>query len=82
MMINFSGVVRAFLAGALSLWVAGVHATAQIPDELLYEGEQVSLFANPILPLLKKAENFKKVKPFFKGGCSASWIGFKANWKI
>lgn len=60
-----------------------LYATAQLPDLLIYEGDTLSLFANPLEALY----NDNAPKPDFwdgQEGChsSACWRGYQAEWKI
>jgi len=55
-------------------------ATAQFPDSLLYNGETVSIFSNPLEPFFT-AENPRPDK-LFKYSCTACWRGYIAFWEI
>lgn len=58
-------------------------ATAQIPDQLRFDGQTAALYAQPIHPLLASRPDLKKkVDRYIKGGCSASWSGLRASWEI
>ncbi|MFC1824837.1 hypothetical protein ACFL9T_19180 [Thermodesulfobacteriota bacterium] len=55
-------------------------ATAQFGDRLIYKGETVSIFSNP----LESFFNEKNPRPnrLFRASCSACWRGYVATWKI
>jgi len=57
-----------------------VFATAQFGDRLIYKGETVSIFSNP----LESYFNEKNPRPndLFKFSCTACWRGYIATWKI
>ncbi|MET7259637.1 energy transducer TonB [Dyadobacter fermentans] len=70
----------------VSFWVLFCHnafATAQNPDRLIYKGDTLFIFANPLEELYKN----DSIRPkFFAGqaGCitTACWRGYVADWKI
>ena len=58
-------------------------ATAQIPDRLIYNGDTVSIFSNP----LEQLPNFDNLRPKLFGdkqGCNstACWREYQAKWEI
>jgi hypothetical protein len=58
-------------------------ATSQIPDRLIYNGDTLSIFANPIEQLYDN----DSIRPYFFGkndGCAstACWRGYVAEWII
>ena len=55
-------------------------ATAQFGDGLVYKGETVSIFSNPLESFFNK-EN-PRPNDLFKPRCSACWRGYVATWKI
>ena len=60
-------------------------ATAQMPDEIVIDGEPRPLFTEPepFVRYLDDAGQHPRLGPFLDGSlCSASWRGFKAYWKI
>ena len=71
-------VVLIFIAAALS--ADSVHATAQLPDILIYRGETFSLFTNPLESYFN--EDHPKPREILAPGCTASWRGYVATWEI
>jgi hypothetical protein len=63
--------------------ISRLFATAQFPDILVYKGDTLSLFANPLEQLFKDDSIAPK---FFrdKEGCNstACWRGYQANWEL
>lgn len=58
-------------------------ATSQIPDRLIYHGDTLSIFANPLEQLFDN----DSIRPNFFGqneGCesTACWRGYEAEWRI
>lgn len=58
-------------------------ATAQVPDRLIYNGDTLSIFTNPLEQLYES----DSIRPDFfgiRGGCSETscWRGYVAEWKI
>ncbi|MCE5193873.1 MAG: hypothetical protein LLF28_00195 [Nitrospiraceae bacterium] len=55
-------------------------ATAQIPDYIVYKGETLSIFSNP----LESYFSTKNPRPnsLFVFSCTACWRGYVATWKI
>ncbi|MDR6809794.1 hypothetical protein J2Y45_006825 [Dyadobacter sp. BE34] len=70
----------------ISLWVLfcfNVFATAQNPDRLVYKGDTLFIFANPLEELYKN----DSIRPKFfakQAACitTACWRGYIADWKI
>ncbi len=63
--------------------VSKAFATAQIPDILIYNGDTLSIFANP----LEQLHNIDTLRPKLFGnkkGCetTACWRGYQAEWTI
>jgi hypothetical protein len=59
------------------------YATSQIPDILIYNGDTLSIFANP----LEQLYDNDSIRPYFFGdkeGCNstACWRGYVAEWTI
>src|SRR5690554_1604920 len=59
------------------------YATSQIPDLLIYNGDTLSIFANPLEQLYEN----DSIRPNFFGdkeGCmsTACWRGYEAEWTI
>ncbi|UOQ51956.1 energy transducer TonB family protein [Hymenobacter cellulosivorans] len=71
---------------ALLLWIHScplAYATAQIPDQLRYKGQEVRLFANP----LEQWDKLESIRPKLFGskpGCAstACWRNYMAHWEI
>jgi hypothetical protein len=57
-----------------------VWATAQIPDSLIYKGEKLYIFSNPLESYFN-ADN-PRPRDIFKFSCTACWRGYVATWKI
>ena len=77
---------RSFIVFALYLLAAfpmhGSNYTAQMPDFLIYEGDTLSIFSNPL-----EANYTEESRPenFFRGshcGSTACWRGYIAFWTI
>ncbi|GAB5551538.1 MAG: hypothetical protein Sapg2KO_11290 [Saprospiraceae bacterium] len=63
------------------LSTAKLPATAQFPDYLIYQGDTLMLFSNPLEPFFEK-RNSREIPNF--GGChtTASWRGYIAWWEL
>jgi hypothetical protein len=62
-----------------------VSATAQIPDEIVIDGNTRALLTEPepFVRYLDDSGQRAKLQPYLNGGiCSASWRGFRAHWQI
>ncbi|CAG1020056.1 hypothetical protein DOJK_00048 [Patescibacteria group bacterium] len=57
-----------------------VFATAQFPDLLIYEGETVGIFTNPLEMYFD--EKHPRPDELFKFSCTANWRGYLATWEI
>ena len=55
-------------------------ATAQFPDLLVYEGETVGIFSNPLESYFD--DNHPRPNDVFKYSCTANWRGYLASWEI
>ena len=67
----------------LTISLTETFATSQIPDLLIYNGDTLSIFANP----LEQLYDNDSIKPNFFGdkeGCisTACWRGYEAEWEI
>jgi hypothetical protein len=67
----------------LTVYLFRTFATSQIPDRLIYNGDTLSIFANPIEQLYDN----DSIRPYFFGkneGCAstACWRGYVAEWII
>jgi hypothetical protein len=67
------GILWGALAFGGSAW-----ATAQIPDELVYEGEKCMLFSEP----LESYWGPGNPRPRFVPPHTANWRGYRASWEI
>lgn len=57
------------------------NATAQYPDKLIYKGDTIPIFSNPLEPYLK--HNTTDTLPGFRGcGSTACWRGYVAVWAL
>ncbi len=64
----------------LFLFASAAFATWQIPDVVIYEGKEYSIFNDILTPYFKKyPERDPKDEDYF---CSASWRGYKALFEI
>jgi hypothetical protein len=78
--------MRLFVLIMLVAWAPAVFSTAQLPDLLLLDGEELKLHTQPISPLLESdpklrgrlLEHGNQIRTV----CSASWIGLRATWTI
>ncbi len=76
-------IALAALAPILAALSGDAFATAQIPDEIHFEGRTEMLFSEPLNDYLKSPENLAKLAPFLpRGRCSGSWRGYRATWEI
>jgi len=67
----------------LSLFCGWSFATAQIPDEILVDGERQLLFSEPFSGFLAESGQAAKLAAFQgKGSCTASLRGYAALWAI
>lgn len=58
-------------------------ATAQFPETLLFDGQKVSLFTNPLDGYLKDPAHAARLKPYLhEKRCTASWRGYVGTWEI
>jgi hypothetical protein len=58
-------------------------ATAQIPDEIVLDGEPSRLHSQPLDALLwRKPESVGSKLAWPRGTCSANWRGYRAFWQI
>lgn len=75
--------MKLLLASMLLLASFTAHATSQIPDTLFLEGNEHKLHSQPFGALLKSDPGLEEsLSKYPRGGCSASWLGFKATWEI
>jgi len=67
----------------MAINVSRLFATAQFPDILIYKGDTLSLFANPLEQLFKDDTIAPKLFGD-KEGCAstACWRGYQANWEL
>lgn len=66
------------LGWQLLLGIGAALATAQIPDALIYQGEEHFLFSNP----LESYWNKDRPRPPFQMWHTANYRGYKATWEI
>jgi hypothetical protein len=71
---------KAFLALLLMLLPGLAWATAQFPDTLVYEGETLPIFSNPLESYFDAAH--PRPRELFPFTCTACWRGYVATWKI
>ncbi|WP_373552868.1 hypothetical protein [Haliscomenobacter sp.] len=73
---------RLLLCFSLLLGSIKIFATAQIPDLLVYKGDTLMLYANP-LELLPNIDSFRN-KMFGRKvvGSTACWRGYQAEWTV
>ena len=67
--------VALLLAVPASSW-----ATAQYPDNLIYEGKTVGIYSNPLEQYFSK--DHPRPMKLFDANCSAIWRGYVATWQI
>ncbi len=58
------------------------YATAQIPDEIRFDGRTEMLFSEPLNAFLAIGSNLDKLRPFLRERCSGSWRGYQATWEV
>jgi hypothetical protein len=59
-----------------------VHATTQIPDEILIDERPAPLLTLPLNSIRPGIQGAIFLDRFFDSNCSANWRGHKAIWKI
>lgn len=64
----------------LLLFCSNAFATAQFPDYLIYKGEKLPIYSNPLESYFT-AEN-PRPKDLFRFSCTALWRGYLAWWKV
>jgi len=64
----------------LTLLPVPVFATAQIPDRILYQGEEYPLFSEPLEQYLRAQE--PRTEALFPSVCTACWRGYVATWEV
>lgn len=58
-------------------------ATAQIPETLIFGGQNKALFTNPLDIWIKSPGNADRIRPYIsERKCSASWRGYAGTWEI
>jgi hypothetical protein len=57
-------------------------ATAQIPDEIRFEGRTEMLFSEPLNAFLLQGSNLDRLRPYLRDRCTGSWRGYQATWEI
>ncbi len=57
-----------------------VFPTAQFPDLLIYNGETLAIFSNPLESYFSEAN--PRPSNLFKFSCTACWRGYVATWEI
>lgn len=77
-----SSMYRFLLILVLALSMPFAHATPQIFDEIILDGNKLQLVRSPFLALMKERDIYKDLHPFLNGGCTASILGFQAKWEI
>ncbi len=75
---------RELLATLVGMALAvDVQATAQIPDEFVFDGQAEMLVSHPLDAYLLQGANYNKLKPWLTADrCSGSWRGYRAVWQI
>lgn len=72
----------AFLATAMLCWQSS-WATAQVPDQIIVDGERLMLFSEPLHELLGHFMEQGKLGPNHQPGrCTASWRDYVATWEL
>jgi hypothetical protein len=62
------------------LFCGSAFATAQFPDILVYKGEKLPVYSNPLESYFNKDN--PRPKDLFIYSCTAVWRGYVASWKI
>lgn len=74
---------KPLLASVLLLASFAAHATSQIPDTLVLDGREHALHSQPFGALLQSDPQLEaSLADYPRGGCSASWLGFRATWEV
>lgn len=73
---------RALLIIAAVLCCPLVHATTQIPDEIVIDERPSPLLTLPLNSIRPGIQGAVFLDQFFSSTCSANWRGHKAFWKI
>lgn len=58
------------------------HATAQIPDEIVIDGESHPLFTEPLASMMSESDLMAVLEKHGLGMCTANWRGYMAEWRI
>lgn len=77
--IRLSGIIQQLVACCLLILATNAHATAQIPDVIIINGESESLYTNPLDRYLQANPG---VLPEPEVISSANWRGYVASWRI
>jgi hypothetical protein len=76
-----AGIKKALLVLLLLMLLPGVAwATAQFPDFLIYQGETLPIFSNPLDSYFDREH--PRPRHLFQYTCTACWRGYVATWKI
>lgn len=57
------------------------YGTGQVPDYLVYQGNTIPIFSNPLENYLKQTKNLELID-FVGCGSTACWRGYKATWEL
>jgi len=71
---------RLFFSILFVLISASAFTTAQFPDYLVYKGERVSIFSNPLESFF--SEKNPRPDNLFRSSCTACWRGYIATWEV
>lgn len=75
-------IMRHILTIIFGLFITNaVFATSQIPDYLIYKGDTVALFSNPLEQYFKQTGKRELIN-FVGCGSTACWRGYKAIWEL
>ncbi len=71
---------KLIISTIIFLYSVSAFATAQFPDYLVYNGETVSIFSNPLESFF--SEQNPRPDNLFRYSCTACWRGYVATWEV
>ena len=71
---------RAILIVFLLMLAGNAFATAQFPDELIYQEKRFPIFSNPLESYFTRDN--PRPRDLFPSSCTACWRGYVATWTI
>lgn len=71
---------KTFAVMLFFLFCGNAFATAQFPDVLVYKGEKLPIYSNPLESFFN--EQNPRPRDLFRFSCTAVWRGYVASWKV